>query len=58
MGSWFHPALFLLLTAALAVAGLLFNYLDHEGSIWPAWLVHMSANLAINIIGLSLFGLL
>ena len=57
MGSWFHPILFLLLTAALAVAGLLFNWLDREGNIWPAWLVHMSANLAINTIGMFLFGL-
>lgn len=58
MGSWFHPLLFLLLTAALAAAGLLFNWLDREGSLWPAWLVHMAANLAINTIGLHLFGIL
>lgn len=58
MGSWFHPVLFLLLTAGLAAAGLLFSWLDRKGSIWPAWLVHMAANLAINAIGLSLFGLL
>ena len=58
MGSWFHPVLFLLLTAGLALSGLLFNWLDRNGSIWPSWLVHMAANLAINTIGLSLFGLL
>ena len=58
MGSWFHPVLFVLLTAALAVAGLLFNYLDRDGTLWPAWLVHMAANLAINTIGLHLFGIL
>lgn len=56
MDSWFSPALFLLLTAALAVTGLLFNWLDREGSLWPAWLVHMAANVAINTIGLHLFG--
>ena len=56
MDSWFHPAVFVLLTAALAVAGLLFDWLDREGSLWPAWLVHMAANLAINTIGLHLFG--
>lgn len=58
MDGWFHPALFLLLTAALAAAGLLFNWLDREGSLWPAWLVHMGANLAINTIGLRLFGII
>ena len=58
MGSWFHPVLFLLLTAALAAAGLLFNQLDRQGSLWPAWLVHMAANLAINIIGMRLLGIL
>ena len=58
MGSWFHPVLFVLLTAALATAGLLFNLLDRSGSIWPGWLVHMAANLAINIIGMRLFGIL
>lgn len=57
MDGWFHPALFLLLTAALAAAGLLFNWLDREGTLWPAWLVHMGANLAINLIGLRLFGI-
>ena len=58
MGSWFHPILFVLLTAALAVAGVLFNALDREGTLWPAWLVHMAANLAINLIGMHLFGIL
>jgi len=58
MDGWFSPALFLLLTAALAVAGLLFNWLDRKGTIWPGWLVHMAANLAINSIGLHLFGII
>ena len=58
MGSWFHPVLFFLLTAALGAAGLLFNWLDRRGSLWPAWLVHMAANLAINTIGMHLLGIL
>ena len=58
MGSWFHPVLFVLFTAALAAAGVLFNLLDRCGSIWPGWLVHMAANLAINTIGMRLFGIL
>lgn len=58
MDGWFSPALFLLLTAALVVAGLLFNWLDRQGTLWPGWFVHMAANLAINTIGLHLFGII
>ena len=58
MGGWFHPVLFALFTAALAVAGLLFNCLDRDGTLWPAWLVHAAANLAINLIGMRMFGIL
>lgn len=58
MDGWFHPVLFLLLTAGLIGAGLLFDWLDRRGSLWPAWLVHLAANLAINTIGLRLFGIL
>ena len=58
MDNWFHPALFVLLTLGLVLSGALFNLLDWRGSIWCSWLVHMSANLGINIIGLHLFGVL
>ena len=57
MDSWFHPVLLILFTAGLALAGMLFNWLDRAGSLWPSWLVHMGANLATNLIGLRLFGL-
>ncbi len=56
MVNWFSIWLFLLLLAGLFVAGLLFNYLDHEGGILPSWLLHISANLAINTIGCLLVG--
>ena len=56
MGSWFHPVLLLLLIAGLVIAGMLFNLLDRKGSLWCGWLVHMSANLAINTIALILVG--
>lgn len=56
MDGWFSPILFLLLTAGLAVAGLFFNWLDRRGTLWPSWLVHVGANLALNLIGLHLFG--
>ncbi|HAX72744.1 MAG TPA: CPBP family intramembrane metalloprotease [Firmicutes bacterium] len=57
MGSWFSPFVFVLLMTSLIVGGLIFNYLDQKGSIYPSWFVHMSANLAINTVGLIMFGL-
>lgn len=53
---WFSPALFVLALAGLALAGGLFDRLDRGGSLLPSYLVHMAANLAINTVGLILFG--
>ena len=56
---WFHPAIFLLSMLALAAGGLLFNRLNEtSGSLYPSWLVHLCSNLAINTVGLILFGVL
>ena len=55
MLGWFHPALFVLVLAGLAVGGGLFNYLNEKlGSIYVSWLVHMFANFAINTVGFLL----
>ena len=44
---------------ALFLCGILFNLLDaRQERIWPSWLVHMGANLAINAIGMHLLGML
>jgi len=58
MDGWFHPVWFVLFIIGLAVAGMLFDFLDRRGSIWNGWLVHASANLAINLIGMRMFGIL
>lgn len=58
MDGWFHPIWFGLFIAGLAVAGMLFDLLDRRGSIWNGWLVHAAANLAINLIGMRMFGIL
>lgn len=58
MDGWFQPVWFALFIAGLAVAGLLFDWLDRKGGIWCGWLVHASANLAINLIGMRMFGIL
>ena len=54
----FHPVWFGVFIAGLAVAGMLFDWLDRRGSIWNGWLVHGAANLAINLIGMRTFGIL
>ncbi|WP_058307381.1 CPBP family intramembrane glutamic endopeptidase [Gracilibacillus massiliensis] len=59
MTDWFSISLFLLILVSLFVAGLLFNRLDEKtDSILPSWLVHVSANLSINLIGIMLFGII
>lgn len=58
MDGWFHPAWFVVFIAGLAVGGMLFDALDRRGSIWNGWMVHAAANLAINLIGMRMFGLL
>lgn len=56
LSGWFSWWLFLLCLAGLFVGGLIFNALDRDGSILPSWLAHASANLAINTIGMMMFG--
>ncbi|QGH35001.1 CPBP family intramembrane metalloprotease [Gracilibacillus salitolerans] len=59
MTEWFSISLFALILFSLFVAGLLFNKLDEKAdSILPSWLVHISANLSINLIGMMLFGII
>lgn len=56
--NWGSPVLILLMVAGLTAAGLLFDWLDREGSLFPSWLVHMGANLGTNAVGFILFGIL
>ncbi|MGP4042373.1 CPBP family intramembrane glutamic endopeptidase [Gracilibacillus sp. D59] len=59
MTDWFSIYLFVLILFSLFVAGLLFNKLDEKAdSILPSWLVHISANISINLIGMMLFGVI
>lgn len=51
--------LFILALIALFGCGLLFDFLDaRRQRIWVSWLVHIGANLAINVIGMNLLGML
>lgn len=59
MTNWFSPILFIALIISLIGAAMLFNWLDERTeSIYPSWLIHMSANFAINTIGFILFDIL
>ncbi|MGM0397306.1 MAG: CPBP family intramembrane glutamic endopeptidase [Bacillota bacterium] len=59
IGSWFHPAIFFLAMSGLFAGGLIFNYLNERNrNILNSWIVHMMANLAINTVGLLMFGIL
>ena len=55
---WGAPGLIFLMVAGLTAAGLLFSWLDRDGSLRPSWLVHMGANLGTNAVGFILFGIL
>lgn len=58
LSGWFHPVWFVLFIAGLAAAGMLFDLLDRRGSIWNGYLVHAAADLAIDLIGMRMFGII
>lgn len=59
MSGWFSPVLFVLLLAGLYAGGVIFNVLDEKtGDIYPSWILHAFANLAINTVGMILFGII
>lgn len=59
MNGWFSLPLMVLLIFSLFFAGSLFNYIDEKkGCILPSWMVHISANFAINAIGFILLGMI
>ncbi|MHC1721669.1 MAG: lysostaphin resistance A-like protein [Aminipila sp.] len=59
MIGWFSIWLFLLLLAALIVAGVIFDWLNEkQENIYTSWFVHMFANFSINTVGFILFGII
>ncbi len=59
MINWFNIGLLLLITLALFIGGIIFNLLNERfNNIYASWIVHMFANLAINLIGFILFGII
>lgn len=54
--NWFNPWLFITIITGLFISGLFFNWLNEKSkNIYNSWLVHMSANFAINTVGLIMF---
>lgn len=59
IANWFNIWIFILVMLGLFIGGLIFNALnDRNGNIYNSWLVHMFANLAINTVGLLMFGII
>lgn len=59
VANWFNIWIFLLVMLGLFVGGLIFNALNNRNeNIYNSWLVHMFANLAINTVGLLMFGII
>ena len=58
MIGWYSVGLTALIIFALFVGGVILNILDCKcRTVYPAWIVHIFANLAINTIGMILFGI-
>ena len=58
LDGWLNWWVYALCMLGLFLGRLIFNFLDRRGGILPGWLAHAGANLAINTIGLIMFGLL
>lgn len=59
IANWFNIWIFILVILGLFIGGLIFNALNNRnGNIYNSWLVHMFANLAINTVGLLMFGII
>jgi membrane protease YdiL (CAAX protease family) len=58
MIGWYSFWLTALIIFALFVGGVILNLLDSKcKTVYPSWIVHIFANLAINTIGMILFGI-
>ncbi len=56
MIGWFDWYVFIPAIASLMIGGCIFNYVNYKyQSIYVSWFIHLSANVAINLIGAHLF---
>ena len=55
-GSWFSPFMVVVCLAGLVLSGLFFCEVDRRcESIYGGWVIHLGANVGINLIGAYLF---
>lgn len=55
ISQWFEPWLFILIVLGLTLVGLFFTWLNNEkNGITHSYLIHLSANIGINLVGLIL----
>ena len=56
MDGWLSPVIFALSLLGMAIGGAIFAFLNHKTeSLLPSYFVHMSSNLATNLIGIIMF---
>lgn len=59
MIGWFGIEVIVLAMIGLVIGGVIFNLCNEKsGNIYTSWLIHMSANFAINTVGFILFGMI
>lgn len=59
LANWFNAIIYLLFIVGLFATGVFFNLLNDKcDNIYNSWIVHMSANISINIIGFAMFGII
>lgn len=58
LDGWFVWWVYGLCMLGLFLGGVIFDLLDRKESILPSWLAHAGADLAINTIGLMMYGLI
>ncbi len=59
LDGWFSLPVTVLMIAALAAGGGMFNFINEKtGGIYASWLVHMAANFGINTAGLFVLGII
>ncbi len=59
LANWFNAIIYVVFIVGLFVTGLFFNRLnDRYDNIYNSWIVHMSANISINIVGFIMFGII
>ena len=59
LNTWISPLLLGFTVAGLTIVGLVFDWLDsRSGNIVNSWIVHMLADCALIIIGMSMFNLI